>query len=234
MDTLHRHEVGGHGFRARNRPGCRAEGRLTWGNSPHRGREGSFVRRAGPFRSATAPMAACRQALHGRTQISQSGDGSAARPAARGLIAEPGKPQMKSVFRGCDVGALKRNPWPSGCLCRWRAACAVRFLFTPTSRDGLRPVVLGCRMSSISSNAGSKRPWGWPYSGPKAAGISEVDAGESVGPCRRSCRVRQQVRGSRVLAPEGRSGTLTTEEVSGSSPNSPPAPMRQPAQASHR
>ena len=61
----------------------------------------------------------------------------------------------------------------------------------------------------ICSNQGSKRPWGWPYSGPSAAGISGVNAGESRGLCRGSCRARPQVRGSVVLAPEGRSGTLT-------------------------
>ena len=71
-----------------------------------------------------------------------------------------------------------------------------------TRRDGLRPVVPGRRMLPISSNAGSKRPWahqlkrgfeaalGWPYSGPRAARITGVNAGESQGPCRRSCRAR--------------------------------------------
>ena len=51
--------------------------------------------------------------------------------------------------------------------------------------------------------------WGWPYSGPRAPGVSGVNAGESLGPCRASCRERQQVRGPVVLAPKGRSGTLT-------------------------
>jgi hypothetical protein len=55
----------------------------------------------------------------------------------------------------------------------------------------------------------AQRLWGWPYSGPRAAGISGVNAGESVGPCRRSCRARQQVRGPVVLASKCRSGTLT-------------------------
>ena len=50
---------------------------------------------------------------------------------------------------------------------------------------------------------------GWPYSGPRAAGVSGVNAGESLGPCRASRRERQQVRGPVVLAPKGRSGTLT-------------------------
>ena len=49
----------------------------------------------------------------------------------------------------------------------------------------------------------------WPYSGPSAAGISGVNAGELRGLCRRHSRARQQVRGLMVLAPEGRSGTLT-------------------------
>ncbi len=51
--------------------------------------------------------------------------------------------------------------------------------------------------------------WGWPYSGPRAARTSGVNAGESLGPGRASCRARQQVRGSVVLASKGRSGTLT-------------------------
>jgi len=46
--------------------------------------------------------------------------------------------KQKSVFRGCDVDALQRN-------LSLLDACAVGtqrakgFLFTPTSRDGLRP-----------------------------------------------------------------------------------------------
>ena len=56
---------------------------------------------------------------------------------------------------------------------------------------------------------GSNGPWDWPYIGPGAARISRVNAGESAGPCRMSCRARQQVRGSVVLAPKRRSGTLT-------------------------
>jgi len=51
--------------------------------------------------------------------------------------------------------------------------------------------------------------WGWPYSGPRAAGISGVNAGESRGPCRRPGRTRLQVRGSVILAGKCRSGTLT-------------------------
>lgn len=59
----------------------------------------------------------------------------------------------------------------------------------------------------ICPNQGSKRPWGWPYSGPSAAGIRGVNAGESQGPGRGPCRARQQVRGSVLLAPNRRSGT---------------------------
>jgi len=61
----------------------------------------------------------------------------------------------------------------------------------------------------VCSNQGSKRPWGWPYSDPRASRISGVNPGELAGPCRASCRARQQVRGPVVLAPRGRSGTLT-------------------------
>jgi len=49
----------------------------------------------------------------------------------------------------------------------------------------------------------------WPYSGPRAAGISGVNVGELVEPRRGSCRANQQVRGSVILARKGRSGTLT-------------------------
>jgi hypothetical protein len=54
-----------------------------------------------------------------------------------------------------------------------------------------------------------KWPYKWPYSGPRAAGVSGVNAGESRGLCRGSGRANQQVRGLVVLAPKGRSGTLT-------------------------
>jgi hypothetical protein len=36
----------------------------------------------------------------------------------------------------------------------------------PGQADRLRPAVLGCRVSPISSNASSKRPWGLPCSDP--------------------------------------------------------------------
>ncbi len=38
------------------------------------------------------------------------------------------------------------------------ASSRVTAALYPTRRDGLRPFVLGCRMSTMSSNAGSKRP----------------------------------------------------------------------------
>jgi len=66
----------------------------------------------------------------------------------------------------------------------------VGFLCIPTRQGGLRRAVLGFRMSRISSNEGSKRPWCWPYSGPRAARISGVNAGESPGARRRTCRAR--------------------------------------------
>jgi hypothetical protein len=57
----------------------------------------------------------------------------------------------------------------------------------------------------IYSNQGSK----WPYSGPRVAGISGVNAGEFRESYRRPCCAKQQVTASVVLAPKGRSGTLT-------------------------
>ena len=54
----------------------------------------------------------------------------------------------------------------------------------PDQAGRLRRVVLGCRLLTVRSNAGSKRRWGWPYSDPRAAGVSGVNAGESLAPCR--------------------------------------------------
>ncbi len=61
----------------------------------------------------------------------------------------------------------------SGTLAFWMAAPLVRSWIPvyPARRDGLRPVVLRCRVSPVGSKAGSKRPWGWPYSGPRVARI---------------------------------------------------------------
>jgi hypothetical protein len=62
---------------------------------------------------------------------------------------------------------------------------------------------------SARPNQSSQRPWGWPYSGPRTARIGGVNAGESLGLCRGSCRTNQQVSDSVVLARKCRSGTLT-------------------------
>jgi len=80
-------------------------------------------------------------------------------------------------------------------------AGTARWLIVQKDPRGLGP--------PVCSNQGSKRPWGWPYSDPRASRISGVNPGELAGPCRASCRARQQVRGPVVLAPKGRSGTLT-------------------------
>jgi hypothetical protein len=52
----------------------------------------------------------------------------------------------------------------SGTLASWMPVPLVRS-GTPRAsitQDGLRPVVLSCHMSPISSNAGFKRPWAGP------------------------------------------------------------------------
>ena len=103
---------------------------------------------------------------------------------------------QKSVFRRCDVGALQRK---LGLLdaCAVGAQRALQVPLAPTSRDELKTVVLSCRMSPISSNAGSKRPGGWPYSGPRAARTSGVNAGGIAralpkGPARQDSRSQAQ------------------------------------------
>jgi hypothetical protein len=108
-------------------------------------------------------------------------------------------------FQRCDARAQQRD---LGLL----DACAVGAQWDSSGLDHAGRAATGRTLlsqSPISPNAGFKRPWGWPYSGPRAAGVSGVNAGESVGPCRRSCWARQQVRGPIVLASKCRSGTLT-------------------------
>ena len=50
-------------------------------------------------------------------------------------------------------------------------------------------------VSPISSNASSKQPWAGPYSDPREARITGVNAGESRGPRQVSRQTRQQVTG---------------------------------------
>ena len=121
----------------------------------------------------------------------------------------PGPRRRRSSTPGCPTrGAAIRGQRP----CSWKRTSPRSLTWCAVTIGGLivqrghPPRGLG---PAICSNPGSKRPWGWPYSGPRAARVSGVNAGESPGPCRRSCRAGQQVRGSVVLARKGRSGTLT-------------------------
>jgi hypothetical protein len=81
---------------------------------------------------------------------------------------------------------------------------------TPIRRDARDPS--GPRLPRsrpLADIRGLEAALGWPYSGPRTARTSGVNAGELPGRPARSCRARQQVTGSLILAPRCRSGTLT-------------------------
>ena len=111
--------------------------------------------------------------------------------------------RQKSVFRGAT------RVLSSGTLASWVPVPLVRSR-TPLAsitQDGLRPVVLCSRSRPSAQTRVLSGPGAGPTSGPRAAGVSGVNAGESLEPCRGSCKVRQQVTGSVVLAAKCRSGT---------------------------
>ncbi len=130
-----------------------------------------------------------------------------------------GPRRRRSSTPGCPT-RRRSHPRPASVFLRahyatqslTRRAAAARWADSPERPPGrLGP--------PICSNQGSKRPWGWPYSGPRAAGIRGVNAGESQGPGRGPCRARQQVRGSVLLAPipsthaAADRGTISLEEL---------------------
>ena len=114
-------------------------------------------------------------------------------PSPPPLPHRAGGPRLRrSSTPGCPRARRRSHPRPASAFLRAHIAtksltrCAGTTWWADSPERSPPPCGLG---PPICPNQGSRG------SGPRAAGISGVNAGESLGPYRRSCRVRQQVRG---------------------------------------